>query len=77
MAKLRQHYEDQLKALSQAQELNNNNNETRNRNIRETEVVASKVAALKGDLIGGERVNDFQLKEKHKKKKIAAEKRLR
>lgn len=39
--------------------------------------VQSKVAALRGDLIGGERANDLQLREKHKKKKAAAARRLR
>lgn len=43
----------------------------------QTRAVQSKVAALRGDLIGGERANDVQLREKHKKKKAAAARRLR
>lgn len=37
----------------------------------------SKVATIRGDLIGGERANDVQLRERHRRKKAAAERRMR
>lgn len=72
MEQLKLHYENQLTSLSQKiVEPNNNSEHFNNRNLLD------RSHDIKGDLIGGERVNDVQLKEKHKRKKQAAEKRMR
>ena len=74
--------------LSKTQEINNNNSLKRNLNnvdiislSNNEEAVAAavktKMKSIQNDLIGGERANDEQLREKHKKKKIAAQRRMR
>lgn len=79
MEQLKLHYENQLTTLSQKNvELNNNSEQFNNRNlIAQLPSHDKDTINIKGDLIGGERANDVQLKEKHKRKKQAAEKRMR
>lgn len=79
MEQLKLHYEDQLTSLSRKiVEPNNNSEQFNNRNLVDQMHVHDKDPInIKGDLIGGERANDVQLKEKHKRKKQAAEKRMR
>lgn len=83
MAQLKEHYESQLKELSKSaaveSTLNNvgHNEKLKDSNLLQSKVVLDKMNELKGDLIGGERVHDVILREKHKKKKLAAENRLR
>lgn len=83
MEKLKAHYEQQLSGLQlvkqQKSELNNNSYGPKYNkpNGMANEMIEKKIKALKDDLIGGERANDVQLREKHIKRKIAAEKRLR
>lgn len=79
MERLKLHYENQLTSLSQKiVEPNNNSERFDNRNLVDHPHSHDKDAInIKGNLIGGERANDVQLKEKHKRKKQAAEKRMR
>lgn len=69
MDKLREHYEQQLTALQQKQivgeQINNDNN-----------YIKSSKLSIGTDLIGGERAHDIQLREKHRKKKADATRRL-
>ncbi|XP_037049564.1 osmotic avoidance abnormal protein 3 isoform X2 [Bradysia coprophila] len=78
MEQLKLHYENQLTSLSQkVAEPNNNSEHFNNRNLVDSIHNHEKETInIKGDLIGGERANDVQLKEKHKRKKQAAEKRM-
>lgn len=55
---------------------NNSNSNTQQRQAAAVEVHA-KVEEMRGALIGGERANDVQLRERHKRKKAAAERRMR
>lgn len=76
MEQLKLHYENQLTSLSQKQVEHNNNVENfDNRNLVGRPHDKDTID-IKGDLIGGERANDIQLKEKHKRKKQAAENRM-
>lgn len=79
MEQLKLHYENQLSSIGQkATEPNNNSEHFNNRNLVGSVHNHDKEPInIKGDLIGGERANDVQLKEKHKRKKQAAEKRMR
>lgn len=83
MAELRVDYDRQVAELAKAQLMGKTTKqlaETEERRLaveEQTRAVQSKVAALRSDLIGGERANDLQLREKHKKKKAAAARRLR
>ncbi len=79
MEQLKLHYENQLTSLSQKIiEPNNNSEHFNNRNlVGQSQNYDKEAINIKGDLIGGERANDLQLKEKHKRKKQAAEKRMR
>lgn len=84
MALLRIEYDRQVDELAKAQQtdktavISEKNVDERRLAVEEqTRAVQSKVAALRSDLIGGERANDVQLREKHKKKKAAAARRLR
>lgn len=66
MAQLKAHYEEKIEALnSEANKLPQPNKE-----------VISKIQALKSSLVGGECANNTQLKEKRRRKKVAAERRL-
>lgn len=78
MEQLKLHYESQLTSLSQKiVEPNNNSEQFNNRNVVPPHGYDKDAINIKGDLIGGERANDVQLKEKHKRKKQAAESRMR
>lgn len=66
MAQLKAHYEDKIEALnSEANKLPQPNKE-----------VINKIQALKSSLVGGECADNTQLKEKRRRKKVAAERRL-
>lgn len=66
MMKLKAHYEEKISALnSEANKLPQPNKD-----------VINKIQALKSSLVGGECANNTQLKEKRRRKKIAAEHRM-
>lgn len=66
MMKLKAHYEEKISVLnSEAEKLPQPNKE-----------VINKIQALKSSLVGGECANNTQLKEKRRRKKIAAEHRM-
>ncbi|XP_063701606.1 osmotic avoidance abnormal protein 3 [Culicoides brevitarsis] len=67
---LKAHYEKQLDLLSKKQDQNNNNQPV------STEEIMNRIESIKATLIGGERANDLQLKEKRYKKKLAAQRKL-
>lgn len=67
MNSLKAHYEDRLNELSTHPSKSNEANSS--------DVVIEKIKALKSSLVGGECANDVQLKEKRKRKKMAAEHR--
>lgn len=79
MEQLKLHYEDQLTSLGKKIVEPNNNSDNNNRNlVDQIHVHHDKdVINIKGNLIGGERANDVQLKENHKRKKQAAQNRMR
>lgn len=86
MVRLRTHYEQQMAALAAETRAvkvvtttttDANNNGGAETSERETQAVRSKVATMRGDLIGGERANDVQLRERHRRKKAASERRMR
>lgn len=104
MLKLREHYEQEMRALAaeaeraaQQQKMpiaeitgaattttvqpdaNNNNNSKSTSEERQAAAVEvhAKVEEMRGALIGGERADDVQLRERHKRKKAAAERRMR
>lgn len=70
MEQLKAHYEQQL------QELATNNKINANPAIPDKDEVINKIKMLKSALIGGECANDAQFKEKMKKRKLEAERRL-
>lgn len=63
MMKLKAHYEDKILSLNSVKPQQSNE-------------VVEKIKALKSSLVGGENANNTQLKEKRKRKKLAAEERL-
>lgn len=65
MSKLKAHYEEKINKL----------NAEANKSPESNEVI-NKIRALKSSLVGGENANNTQLKEKRKRKKIAAEHRM-
>lgn len=66
MMELKEHYEDKISALNaQANKLPVNND------------VINKIQALKSSLVGGECANNTELKEKRRRKKLAAEHRIK
>jgi kinesin family member 17 len=79
MAELKREYEEKLSVVSanakqSDQELkiiNESNNEGGG-----DEKINDRIKSIKDILIGGERANDTQLKEKHYKKKLAAQKKI-
>lgn len=85
MERLKIHYDNQLKDLAKVEA---NNNLLGTENLNQTDTVASssnkdlqlevqnRIELIKNALIGGERANDIQLKEKRYKKKLAAQRRL-
>lgn len=64
MEKLRAHYEEKISALN-----------TKANKLPQNEVI-NKIQALKSSLVGGENANNTQLKEKRRRKKMAAEQRM-
>lgn len=72
MEQLKTHYEQQLKDLAS----NNKNILRTNSTEGDKDDVMNKIKMLKGALIGGECANDAQFKEKLKKRKLDAERRL-
>uniref|UniRef100_A0A336MYT3 Kinesin-like protein n=1 Tax=Culicoides sonorensis TaxID=179676 RepID=A0A336MYT3_CULSO len=66
---LKAHYEKQLELLSKKQDQNNNQPVS-------NEEIMHRIESIKATLIGGERANDLQLKEKRYKKKLAAQRKL-
>ncbi|XP_055922428.1 osmotic avoidance abnormal protein 3 isoform X2 [Eupeodes corollae] len=85
MERLKTHYDNQLKDLTRV-ETNNNILELSNLNEPRLSIssasneiqleVQNRIEMIKKALIGGERANDIQLKEKRHKKKLAAQGRL-
>lgn len=63
MMKLKAHYEEKIASLNSVKPHQSNE-------------VVEKIKALKSSLIGGENANNTQLKERRKRKKMAAEHRL-
>lgn len=63
MMKLRAHYEEKLSTLDTVKR-------------PESIEVIDKIKALKSSLVGGENAHNVQLKEKRKRKKLAAEHRM-
>ncbi|XP_055857893.1 osmotic avoidance abnormal protein 3 isoform X2 [Episyrphus balteatus] len=89
MERLKTHYDNQLKELANNAETNNNRLGITNLNERPFNAlngaagseemqleVQNRIEMIKNALIGGERENDIQLKEKRHKKKLAAQSRL-
>lgn len=66
---LKAHYEKQLELLAKKQDQNNNQPVS-------NEEIMNRIESIKATLIGGERANDLQLKEKRYKKKLAAQRKL-
>lgn len=71
MEQLREHYEQKLKDLA----INNKNSQQINQPENKDDV-RNKIEMLKSALIGGECANDAQFREKLKKRKQDAERRL-
>lgn len=71
MEKLKSHYEQQIKDLA-ATKTDENDEDTSG----QKEEVINKIKMLKSALVGGECANDTQLKEKRRRKKLAAEHRM-
>lgn len=69
MEELREHYEEQLKQLAA-------NNQKSTNSEKDKDEVINKIKMLKSALIGGECANDAQFKEKLKRRKLEAERRL-
>lgn len=66
MERLKAYYEEKISALNaEASKLPQNNE------------VITKIQALKSSLVGGEMANNTQLKEKRRRKKLAAEHRMK
>lgn len=65
MEKLKAHYEEKISALN-----------TKANKLPQNNEVINKIQALKSSLVGGECANNTQLKEKRRRKKLAAEQRM-
>lgn len=71
MENLKAHYEQQLKELS-----TNKSELIAENSTGQKDEVINKIKLLKSALVGGECANDSQLKEKRRRKKLAAEHRM-
>lgn len=66
MERLKAHYEEKISALNEE-----------SRKLPQSNEVINKIQALKSSLVGGECANNTQLKEKRRRKKLAAEHRAK
>lgn len=73
--KLKAHYEKQFEMLAKKQEEVKDQNNNLKSPVSQAEIL-SRIESIKASLIGGERANDLQLKEKRYKKKMAAQRKL-
>jgi hypothetical protein len=79
MAELKREYEQKLRDVNETERVADNNNGGNNQstvNNSDTKIT-DRIKTIKDILIGGERANDTQLKEKRFKKKLAAQKKLK
>lgn len=73
MELLKQEYETKLQSVVQT---SLKNDQTENEKLQKETEITERIKSIKGILIGGERANDTQLKEKRFKKKLASQKKI-
>lgn len=73
--KLKSHYEKQFELFLKKQEQSKDQNNNLKVPVSQEEIL-SRIESIKASLIGGERANDLQLKEKRYRKKMAAQRKL-
>lgn len=74
MNELKREYEEKLHEVAESVQ----SNEIRSSDgSKDDATITDRIKSIKDILIGGERVNDTQLKEKRFKKKLAAQKKLK
>jgi hypothetical protein len=80
MAELKREYEEKLREVSDNVKATDNNHHqstvVNNNNTDSDTKINDRIKTIKDILIGGERANDTQLKEKRFKKKLAAQKKI-
>lgn len=77
MNELKREYEEKLQEVSDNVKTNEINVKSSSNDQKNDDKITDRIKSIKDILIGGERANDTQLKEKRYKKKLAAQKKLK
>jgi kinesin family protein 3/17 len=78
MNELKREYEEKLQEVAESVKTSESNvNVTASDDPKDETKITDRIKSIKDILIGGERANDTQLKEKRYKKKLAAQKKLK
>lgn len=75
MSELKREYEEKLHEVSES--VKASESVARSDDPKDEIKISDRIKSIKDILIGGERANDMQLKEKRYKKKLAAQKKLK
>jgi kinesin family member 17 len=77
MNELKREYEKKLQEVTESVKTSENITKTTSDDPQNEIKITDRIKSIKDILIGGERANDTQLKEKRYKKKLAAQKKLK
>lgn len=76
MSELKREYEEKLQEVTESVKTSENVVSSSD-DSKDDSKITDRIKSIKDILIGGERANDTQLKEKRYKKKLAAQKKLK
>lgn len=77
MNELKREYEEKLREVSENVKTSESIVKVSVEDSKDDATITDRIKSIKDILIGGERANDTQLKEKRYKKKLAAQKKLK
>jgi kinesin family member 17 len=77
MNELKREYEEKLHEVTESVKTSEANARVSSDDPQDDSKITERIKSIKDILIGGERANDTQLKEKRYKKKLAAQKKLK
>lgn len=77
MNELKREYEEKLQEVSESVKTSETIVKVSTEEPKDDTTITDRIKSIKDILIGGERANDTQLKEKRYKKKLAAQKKLK
>lgn len=77
MNELKREYEEKLREVAESVKTSESVISTMSDDPKDETKITDRIKSIKDILIGGERANDTQLKEKRYKKKLAAQKKIK